>query len=395
MSDHRLPPFLMASEPGSFAEHTIKVRKPQIIADVLAHNPYPAEIVAALEGLRHEIAAGTVLPLAEASDDAALWRAAWEPWRGRAWSELPWFLAETYFYRRLLEAVGYFRPGPWRLADPFAAQKTEVLATGLQALAGLLGNLDDRAGDEATTHWWLYRSLWGNRVDLSNRATLAAHADTPEHDPAALLVDHGGLVWDLLQSGRIRRLDLVTDNSGLELLSDLGLVDALLERGLVQHVRLHLKPQPYFVSDAMIGDYERTIAALQSSAEAALQRIGARLDGSMRRGALSLATHPFWATHLFFSQLPSALRGELAGADLLVLKGDVNYRRLLEDRHWPPTTRLEEVTQFMPTSTLSLRTLKAEIMVGLAEGQAERLDREDPTWRINGRRGLVHLVRRE
>lgn len=54
---------------------------------------------------------------------------------------------------------------------------------------------------------------------------------------------------------------------------------------------------------------------------------------------------------------------------MLVLKGDVNYRRLLEDRHWPPTTRLEEVTQFMPTSTLSLRTLKAEIMVGLAEGK--------------------------
>jgi len=111
-------------------------------------------------------------------------------------------------------------------------------------------------------------------------------------------------------------------------------------------------------------------------------------------GNLELRTDPFWATHLFLTQLPEALRTELAGADLLVLKGDVNYRRLLEDRHWPSTTLLEAVVRYIPTSTLSLRTLKAEIMVGLAEGEAERLDREDPDWRTDGRRGLVHLVRR-
>ena len=95
---------------------------------------------------------------------------------------------------------------------------------------------------------------------------------------------------------------------------------------------------------------------------------------------------------LFFRQLPAGLRAELGGADLLVLKGDVNYRRLLEDRHWPPTARLEEIAGHMPAPFLTLRTLKAELIVGLDEGQAERLEAEDPAWRINGRRGLVHLV---
>jgi hypothetical protein len=46
----------------------------------------------------------------------------------------------------------------------------------------------------------------------------------------------------------------------------------------------------------------------------------------------------------------------------------------------------------MPSPFLALRTLKAELIVGLEEGQAERLAAEDPDWRINGRRGLVHLV---
>ena len=389
------PPPLMVSEPGSFAEHTIRVRKPQIIADILASNAYPVEIVEALGALRHEIAAGTVAPLSEECDDAAAWRSAWQPWHECTWHDLPWFFAETFFYRRLLEAVCYFRPGPWHLVDPFAPQKRVVLTEGLTALAQLLSVSDAHLdSDKALVTWWLYRSLWGNRVDLSNRAAQAAHTGCLQHDPDALLVNHGPQVWTLLASGRVGRLDLVTDNSGLELLSDLGLVDVLLGRRLVRRVRLHLKPQPYFVSDAMIADCEHTVATLCAAPEVCLRRLGERLRDYRQVGNLELRTDPFWATHLFLTQLPEALRTELAGADLLVLKGDVNYRRLLEDRHWPSTTLLEAVVRYIPTSTLSLRTLKAEIMVGLAEGEAERLDREDPDWRTDGRRGLVHLVRR-
>jgi len=192
----------------------------------------------------------------------------------------------------------------------------------------------------------------------------------------------------------VHTLALATDNCGHELLRDLALVDALIGQGLVSRVCMHLKPLPYFVSDAMVPDCERTIAALCAQPAESARLLGGRLTGYLGTGALCLTTDLFWASHLHFTALPGTLRADLARADLLMLKGDVNYRRLLEDRHWPPTTRLEEVTRYMPTSTLSLRTLKAEVIVGLPEGTAERLDREDPTWRINGRRGLVHLVRR-
>ena len=70
----------------------------------------------------------------------------------------------------------------------------------------------------------------------------------------------------------------------------------------------------------------------------------------------------------------------------------MNYRRLLNDRHWPHTTRLEEATGSFPASFLVLRTLKGELIVGLAPGQAEVLAAEDPTWLINGRRGIVHVA---
>lgn len=74
------------------------------------------------------------------------------------------------------------------------------------------------------------------------------------------------------------------------------------------------------------------------------------------------------------------------------LKGDVNYRRLLDDRHWPHTMCVEKIAAYFPASFLVLRTLKGEIMVGLEAGQAEALAAEDSTWLINGKRGIIQLV---
>jgi hypothetical protein len=93
-----------------------------------------------------------------------------------------------------------------------------------------------------------------------------------------------------------------------------------------------------------------------------------------------------------FRQFPDDLRDTLGSSDLILLKGDVNYRRLIDDRHWPPTSDLATIAAHMPSSFLALRTLKGELLVGLPEGLAEKLASEDPTWLINGERGLIHLV---
>ena len=50
-----LPPYLMTSEPGSFARKTIVERKAQIIARVIADHDYPPEIIAKLNAFRNEI----------------------------------------------------------------------------------------------------------------------------------------------------------------------------------------------------------------------------------------------------------------------------------------------------------------------------------------------------
>jgi len=394
MERSMLPPPLMVSEPGSFAESTIRTRKPQIIATVIATNDYPPAIVAALHMLADEIAnRQQVQPLASWPADQPWWRDTWVLHQGKTWFELPWYFAEAYFYRRLLSAVEYDVPGPWHGHDPFAAQKHASLPAAVASLEGVAPLLDADLDPADATRLSLRRSLWGNRADLSNQTVaIDRHHYAGEDDRARLLVDDTPALYAHLASGDVHRLDLVADNSGPELCSDLVLLDYLLRSGLIAFARLHLKRLPFFVSDAMVADAFEAITALSHSSSAPVQALAARLAEHLASGRLALRDHGCWASPLLFSALPGDLATELAASDLLLLKGDANYRRVLEDRHWPPTTSLGVVTGFMPTSFAVLRTLKSELVVGLAAGQAEALATQDPTWLIDGERGVIQLV---
>jgi hypothetical protein len=376
----------MTSEPGSFARATIVERKPQIIRQVIADNGYRPQTVGTLEAFRREIAQGRLQPLTETAPDVAFWNEQALAYRDRAWLDLPWYFAETYFYRRLLEAVGYFQPGPWQGCDPFGVQKRAQDRAAMALLAATGGGLDGQS-PEGRFALLLHSSLWGNRADLSNFTVReeVRSGDGPAEERHNVLIDHTEQVTAYLSSG-VDRVDFVNDNAGRELLFDLILADFLLTEGWAQTVVFHLKGQPFFVSDAMIVDVQEIVALLDG------EDLGQRLRAHVDDGRLVLQSDPFWTTNLMFRETPAPLTTELAQADLIIFKGDVNYRRLLDDAHWPHTARLEDIATYIPASFVALRTLKAEIMVGLGPGQAASIAAGDPEWLINGRRGLVHFV---
>ncbi len=89
--------------------------------------------------------------------------------------------------------------------------------------------------------------------------------------------------------------------------------------------------------------------------------------------------------------MPSELAEELAGSDLLIFKGDANYRRLLGDRHWPFDTPLAEILGFLPSPALLLRTLKSEVAAGLTPDLRKRAQQQDDRWMVNGNWGLIQF----
>lgn len=395
--ENALPPPLMTSEEGSYARYTITDRMPQIIQQVLQDNSYGSETVRELIALRDEIASKPICPLREDAPDASLWAQELAPHSGKTWHEVGWYLAEAFFYRRLLEAVHYLQPGPWQGRDPFEEQKQKQVATAVQQMAAGFGELSCVEPDVAF-EILLHSSLWGNRADLSNISVVArAHTGLAAlEERQHILIDHTRKAQEYLARG-VKRVDFVNDNVGLDLLFDLALADFLLAQRWSESVVFHLKDRPFFVSDAMPKDVLASVSALCASSGSGLRQLGRRILKRIEAGQLVLTDdaemgHPFWTSCRMFRRLPAPLRCLISASNLVVLKGDVNYRRLLDDRHWPHTERLEAVVRYFPASLLALRTLKGEIMVGLAPGQSEALAAVDADWLTNGKRGLIHLV---
>ncbi|MFF7593343.1 damage-control phosphatase ARMT1 family protein [Kitasatospora purpeofusca] len=375
-------PVIRSDTPGSFARGVFHERHPKLVQQILDALPYGPVQRAAVERLLAESTAGVLEPLGEDAPDAAQWLEWGKDLWGRPWDEAPFLWAESYFYRRLLDAVGYFRPGAWQGVDPFAPFKNAELAGAAvdEELAAL--NELDGLPEARRAQALLSSALWGNRADLSFRITAEADGQTVSD----LLADDSTTLWTQLERARGGRICVVADNAGRELLPDLVLIDHLLTRGLATQVLLYVKPQPYYVSDATTADVLASLERLRT------EEVGSRLWRAMTDDTLVVRTHPFFCAPLPFHDMPADLRTEFTGAAMTILKGDLNYRRLVDDRLHPPTTPFADTTGHFPTPTAALRTLKSDVIVGLDADTVTRLDTSEPTWRTNGRHAVIQVT---
>jgi damage control phosphatase ARMT1-like protein len=235
----------------------------------------------------------------------------------------------------------------------------------------------------------LHGSLWGNRADLGFRLS-AGGAEARAAVPA-LVHDDSDTLWDLLPPSGAGTLCLVADNAGRELIPDLLLIAELLAQGLVGQAVLHVKPYPYYVSDATTADVLDALRRLVPAPGTA-GRYGRLLWSAMEDGRLAVRAHPFSCAPLPYREMPDDLRADFAGAVLTIVKGDLNYRRLVDDRMWPPTTSFQEVTGYWPGSVAALRTLKSDVITGLdADTEARLVRTEGQRWRTAGTHALIQV----
>ena len=379
----RQPAPIRTDGSNPFARHTMAVRVPALVRSIAAKNPdYPPDALAALEELAAALEADALIP-PPAPDwpDFAGWYGQWQAHAGERWGSAEWFFAEVYLYRLVMAAVGWFETG----RDPFAPDKAAEVAspTLWNGLAAALALADQ--DNPARLSDLITLALWGNRIDLS-LASVAAHG-THAHDDD-LLADDSAVALAELLAGPPGAVHFICDNTGTELALDLALADALLD-GAAETLTLHLKAHPTFVSDATLADVEGFLARLAADRNPAFRGLAERLNAARLDGRLLLAPHPVWNSARFLHDFPPEALAWFEGAALVISKGDLNYRRLVSDALWPPATPFAAVTAYFPAPLLALRTLKSDPVVGLAPGQAERLDAAAPGWRINGRRGVM------
>lgn len=372
-------PPVLSNTPGSFPWSVLHDRHPALIKQVRDGLPYPPDRLRALDVLAEEIE-GVLRPLDRDAHDHATWAEWGRDYFGQRWYDVPFLWAESYFYRKLLEAVGYFAPGTWRGMDPFEPVKSaELRGRALEDDLSVLNGLSAEDRDAGL----LTAALWGNQADLGFQL-----AQGDRGRATGLVVDDSARLWSLVDLAET--VCVVADNSGRELVPDLLFADQLLATGRARQVVLHVKAYPYFTSDATTADVvsclRRVIAATGPVAEA-----GRRLWQSIRDGALVVRTHPFSCAPWSYHHMPADLADEFAAASLTIMKGDLNYRRLVGDRSWPADTPFETVTGYFPGPVAALRTLKSDVVVGVPREVLTRLDDTGELWRTSGANALIQV----
>lgn len=254
--------------------------------------------------------------------------------------------------------------------------------------------------------------LWGNATDLSLLTSLTYDdiqklqgANARKQAEKNILVNDLPAAYKVLNQARKqgkkeRQVDIILDNAGFELFVDLILAGYLLTAGLATQIILHPKTIPWFVSDVLPADFSILLnnladpqAFYTSSDEdnsgipvplsddeiADLSFIFENLEGIYAEGQLIIRPNDFWTSAHSFWELPKTknLYEDLKESELVIFKGDLNYRKLTADAMWEPTTPFSTAMGPMGLDsgirTLALRTCKADTVVGLPVGEDERL----------------------
>ena len=267
--------------------------------------------------------------------------------------------------------------------------------------------------DSKVDLWYLFLycialqiSLWGNKCDLSISGG-AENAQTTDpisqlnHLRPSILCDQGDKVWHHIASGNqqttncCRRVDIVLDNAGFELVGDLCLAEFLLSAGLAREVHFHAKDMPWFVSDVTREDFNWSLEQLSVSESPQLQKLGEKWRDRIDDGTWKFHAHPFWTLPHDFNRMSSMypnLYRDLAQSSFIFFKGDLNYRKLTGDLKWQPTTSFDTALRgFHPAPLCALRTLKCDLAVGLGPGVAEKTAEQDDSWMITGSWAVIQV----
>lgn len=165
-----IPPVLRSNKPGTWAYDTMSRRiRTDILARVFAENDYPPEVVDQLRGLEMELSKPESTPLSPLKEDGGPDISLWNNeilenslTTGETWLSAPWAVAEFYFYRRIMTAVGYFH----NFSDPFESQKDLGLrkaAQSMNSLAASVNAVSSTSQDSLDLQRLMLTSLWGNR----------------------------------------------------------------------------------------------------------------------------------------------------------------------------------------------------------------------------------------
>ncbi|KAJ7063533.1 DUF89 domain-containing protein [Mycena amicta] len=418
---------------------------PEVSSSLSSKVEEAKEIIAKISRLKYEMARDHVLqPIPSDGEPADMYNSELQRLADcskNTWFTAPWLYAECYLYR-LLRSY-FLQTRHWSLLDPFSTQKQETFqqsGKGVAQIARSMHELDveqTKVESDPSKLAVLFKEmiqmcLWGNATDLSLLTHLSAadieNLQTVGKDAQAarqefILRDDQEKVWNHISKIQNGRVDFVLDNAGFELFTDLVFADFFVTHTpYVSKVVFHPKLIPWFVSDVTPIDFASTITSLldpaflslstDDPAFLSLSTMVRRWEGYIKDGVFSLsvplstplgggtnsaaASAKFWTEPVPYwdmETLAPQLWQTLKTSDLVIFKTCLYEHRLTGDVQWPAWTEFADALGPLAGSfpLLSLRTNKADVVVGVPRDVAEKLDEAGSKWRVDGRCVLLFV----
>jgi len=384
------PPYLSTSDRNSFAYFTLINRFPGIIRSIAENNSLDADIKSKIENLIRALPESPLELLPETSDanvriNNEIKKNAYR------WNNAPFIFIENYLYHLLGEIMNFKKNGK----DYFSFKKNADVILNKDRFAGFIERIDELFSKkyEEALRDVLYFNILGNKADLSQLSDL-------RKGKLKLLIDDTEKAADIFRSAK--RIDIVLDNSGEELFFDILLVYFLFSKAKTEKIVLHFKTMPYFVSDAMKADFYFLLKEIaggeprsrRDAEEDSINKQGKKFADLIYQyvesGRLLLCDDTYWNDTGDFCDMPPHIRNEIDKSDLVIFKGDLNYRKLIGDRQWDFSARTEEITGYIKKNCLIIRILKSELMTGLKKDEIP--DLYNNAWMYNGQYGVIQML---
>ncbi len=371
---HIQKPLVINVEENSFGLEDIRSQAKKVISIIIKSNKLTQRKKTLLLELQEAVLSNHKIEVLNDRSDAVYWVKLMELDKNTNHTWLNSFhhgLRISYFHRLILDKLDYFTSH----IDPYKKLKQQSFQMIVQYES------HDYCLSELQV--LLSHMLWSNKFDL-----------VPEviSEERVLITDHTKEIINFISKKRPQNIDIIADNSGKELYYDLVFMDLLLRNNYSNKFVYHVKNYPYNITDTTIEDVMWAVTYLKESKITYHRNLGKRIENFMNCKRLILTTYPY--STLGFDQELSwgGINNLFEKTDLLITKGDFNYRKVVGWFYWTSQHKLEDVLGYLNVPILIIRTVKNEVLLGVENTpNLKQLETNTKDWWKKGIGGMIVL----
>ncbi|MEL6232687.1 MAG: ARMT1-like domain-containing protein [Cyanobacteria bacterium J06627_3] len=378
-SNHPKP--IKRNQGHGFVDYTITRRLPKILANI--EDQLKGQTA---QTMLQAIITGSPIDTTIFTRPTVYWKNYLDQLTDLTWDDLSFFDLEFLFYHGLNSIARYFDTG----VDVFLRARQSALTEAMSDLATGLEKISELSGADLLRAT-IRCALFANEADYSQLIT--SRSDANLWNDRVLLDESDMFISCLEQYSSQGDIHIIADNAGHELCWDLVMVDALLSLFNNIRVIIHVKPWPMFVSDALSIDVEKTLNRfISENLSESICLMGQRLRTAIDCDRLQIQAEVDWGEPRHFNALDKTLGDTLSNSIGVISKGDLNYRRFVQDRQWPMDTPVQMATFGVPFKALALRVLKSDALVGVDPSITATAAAKFDDWRTRGYFAVVQSL---